>query len=65
MKTKTAEPTIAPKSPDSRWVAIDIIDSNVIIAEGKSPEEVSELAKKTDKKFMLMFVPKTGETYIF
>ncbi|MGQ0829420.1 MAG: DUF5678 domain-containing protein [Bacteroidota bacterium] len=65
MKTKTAEPTITPKNANSRWVAIDIIDSDTIIAEGKSPEEVSEKAKKTGKQFMLMFVPKQGETYIF
>ena len=65
MKTTTIEPTIVPKDKDSRWVALDMFDGDKIIAEGKEPGEVTEKAKKTDKQFMLMFVPKQGETYIF
>ncbi len=59
------EPEIKVSNPENRWVALDIIDSNVVISEGKSPEEVAQLAKKTGKEFILMFVPKKGETYIF
>jgi hypothetical protein len=58
------EPIIEIKNNDSRWVALDIVDSSVI-AEGKTPEETTQEAEKTGKKFMLMFVPKQGETYIF
>lgn len=64
MKT-VKEPAIKVKYPDNRWVALDIIDSNVIISEGKTPEAVTASAQKTGKQFMLMFVPKKGETYIF
>lgn len=55
--------TITPKDPNSRWVALD--DDNQIIAEGKTPDEVIESAKKTDKAFTIMFVPVEGNTYIF
>ena len=65
MKSIIKEPEIKLKNSNNSWVALDIIDSNIILAEGKSPESVSALASKTGKQFLLMFVPKKGETYIF
>ena len=55
--------TITPKSPDSRWVALD--DDNKIISEGKTPDETIELANQTGKNFALMFVPVEGNTCFF
>lgn len=55
--------TISPKSPDTRWVALD--EKNNIISEGKTPGEAIEKAKNTGKEFTLMFVPLKGNTYIF
>lgn len=55
--------TITPKNPESRWVALG--EDNNIISEGKTPEEVIEAAKKTDKAFTLMFIPLEDNTYFF
>ena len=49
---------------DTRWVALDIVNNDVI-SEGGTPEEVTEEAEKITKNFLLMFVPKRGETHIF
>jgi len=57
-------PVIKTKSPDSMWVALDNSNSNVIITEGKTPDAVTNAAIKTGKEFTLMFVPKSGVTYI-
>jgi len=51
------------KDPKNTWVALDIIDGITIVAEGKTPEEVEELAKKTDKKYFLMYVNNSKDTY--
>jgi len=56
---------IKPKSLESRWVALDMFETDKIIAEGKEPTVVTDEAIKTGKEFMLLFVPKQGETYIF
>lgn len=58
------EPNIEVKNKDSQWVALDIID-NSVICEGITPDEVAQKAEQTGKPFLLMFVPKKGETYIF
>ncbi|MCH7534304.1 MAG: hypothetical protein IH948_00890 [Bacteroidetes bacterium] len=55
---------IKPKSPDSRWVALDLVDGYSIIAEGKTPEAVHKLADKTGINYVLSFVPKAGTSYI-
>jgi hypothetical protein len=47
---------IDPKDPNSNWVAID--KNNKIIAEGLTPDDVIIKAKKTRKKFSLVFIPK-------
>ncbi len=60
----TLETDIKIKNAENSWVALDLFNSEVL-AEGKTPEEVEEIAIKTQKKFILMFVPKKGETYIF
>ena len=62
-KSKEFTVTVNPKSPDSRWVALDF--KNELISEGKTPEEATEKAKIITDKFLLMFVPKTGVSYIF
>jgi hypothetical protein len=58
------EPVIQVKNKNSQWVALDIID-NTVISEGVTTEEVTKKAQVSGKMFMLMFVPKKGETYIF
>ncbi len=58
------EPVIQVKNKNSQWVALDIID-NTVISEGVTTEEVTKKAQFSGKMFMLMFVPKKGETYIF
>lgn len=62
---ETQELEIKVNNPESRWIALDFIDSNIVISEGKTPEEAEEKAKSLGKDFILMFVPKKGETYIF
>ena len=52
------------KNKDSRWIALDIV-SNSVISEGITPEEATIRAESISNNFMLMFVPKEGETYIF
>ena len=52
------------KKDNSKWVAIDI-SKDETIAEGKNPEDVHEEAKKSGKKFALMFMPDPDSTYIF
>ncbi len=54
---------VSPQSPDTRWVAID--EDNIIISEGKTPDETIKKAKETGKEFTLMFVPKADNTYFF
>jgi len=54
---------IKTTNPDSRWVAIDIIN-DTIIAEGVEPNDAVEQAEKLGVEFSLMFVPKPGVTYI-
>jgi len=63
-EAKLNEPKIEVTNKDSNWVALDIVNSSVI-AEGVTPEEATEKAEKISNNFMLMFVPKKGETYIF
>jgi hypothetical protein len=63
-EAKLNEPKIEVKNKDSNWVALDIVNSSVI-SEGVTPEEATEKAEKISNNFMLMFVPKKGETYIF
>ena len=54
---------VSPKNKDSRWVALDSNDN--IVYEGESPKNVLfEASKITDNPF-LVFIPKSGETYIF
>lgn len=55
--------TVSPKSPDSRWVALDSNDK--IIAEGKTPEFVVKEAEKRSDNFIIMYIPIEGNTYIF
>lgn len=55
---------IKTKNPDNTWVALDIIDGKTIIAEGKSPAEVSKKAKKSGIEYMLMFVTNNKNSYI-
>lgn len=55
--------TITPKKPDSNWVTVD--ENGKMIAEGKTPAEVIEIAKKVTDNFSVIFVPKEGESYIF
>lgn len=54
---------VSPKSPDTRWVAIDENDS--IIAEGKTPGEAIKKAKEIGGAYTLMFVPEVDNTYFF
>lgn len=56
---------IKPKDPESRFCALDIKDGETILAEGKTHEEVIELADKTGKKYMISWIPESGKTYIF
>lgn len=60
----TATLNINPKSPQTRWVALNIKDNSKIIAEGKTPQSVIKKADKTGKEYILSFVPKKGTTYI-
>lgn len=55
--------TISPTKPDTKWVALNNADE--IIAEGKTPEETMEKAKKISNDFSLVFTPLEGNTYIF
>lgn len=55
--------TVSPKSPETRWVALD--QKNEIISEGKTPAEAIEQAKKITDNYTLMFVPLEGNTYFF
>lgn len=56
---------ISPKSPKTRWVAIDTNDSHTIISEGVKPELVIKKADKTGKKYSMMYVPDPNNKYIF
>ncbi len=55
--------TVNPKCPDSRWIALDF--KKELISEGKTPEEATSKAKVLTDKFILMFVPEAGVSYIF
>ena len=54
---------VSPKSPHTRWVALDKNDK--IISEGKTPSEAIEEAKKVTEDYTLVFVPIEGKTYFF
>ncbi len=54
--------TVNPKKKDSNWVAVN--ENGKMVAEGKTPAEVTEEAKKVCDNFSLIFVPKEGNTYI-
>jgi hypothetical protein len=56
--------TINPQNPDSDYAAIDIIDKS-IIAEGTTIKEVIAKADKAGDAYVLMFLPKKGQTYIY
>jgi len=57
---------IKPKSPDSRWCALDIKNGEIILAEGKTPSEVEEIMKeKGIEKYVFSWISEPGKTYIF
>lgn len=49
----------------SDYAAIDIKDKSTIIAEGKKVDEVIRKADKTGKEYLIMYIPKRGQTYIY
>jgi hypothetical protein len=55
---------INPKNPNTRYVALDINNRSIIIAEGKTIKSVIKKATKTGKEYILSFVPKPGIKYI-
>lgn len=55
---------IKTKSSDSVWVAIDLIDGETILGEGKTAEEAKLEAGKTEKPYMISYVYKPGTSYI-
>jgi late competence protein required for DNA uptake (superfamily II DNA/RNA helicase) len=65
MKTNPKTLIVTPTKEDSRWVAIS--DSNQLLAEGKTPNDVFSIINKQDKPEnpFLMFIPQKGVTYIF
>lgn len=56
---------ISPSSPRTRFVALDVKDRNKILAEGITAKSTITKARKTGKNFILAFVPKRDETYIY
>ncbi len=55
--------TVLPQNPESRWVALD--SNDMIISEGKNPNEVIVDAQTKSDNFFMMFIPIEGNTYIF
>jgi hypothetical protein len=58
-------PEIKVQDPENTWVALDLLDYSVVVAEGRSPAEVEERSKNYGKQTILAFVPRKGITYIF
>lgn len=65
MKAKKDETvlTISPKSPETKWVALNNEDK--IIAEEKIPEEAINKAKKITDDFVIVFIPSKENNYVF
>lgn len=55
---------IKPKSVRTRWVALSMDKKAVILAEGVKPEAVIKKADKTNKNYILQFIPDPNSTYI-
>lgn len=55
---------IKPKRPDSVWVAIDLIDGETILGEGKTAEEAKLEAENSGRPYMISYVYKPGTSYI-
>lgn len=55
--------TFLPKNNEPKWIATDY--NNKILSEGKTIVEASDGALKITTDYILNFVPKEGETYIF
>jgi hypothetical protein len=51
------------KNPESNWMALD--DNYNLISEGITPYEAIRLAKEKTDNFIILFIFKEGETYIF
>jgi hypothetical protein len=63
MKTNPKMLIVTPKRENSRWVAIS--ESDKLLAEGKTPNEVFEIIDNQEKSenTFLMFVRQKGVTY--
>ena len=55
----------SPQNPGSNFLALDINDESIIIAEGKTINSVINKANKTGKRFILTPALKEDCTYIF
>ena len=56
---------IAPQSPRTKFVAIDVSNKSNIISEVISVKYVVKKADKTGIDYSLMYVPKAGQVCIF
>lgn len=54
---------VSPEHPETRWVALN--SENIIIAEGKVPEEAIAKAKTITDDFVIMFIPDEENNYVF
>lgn len=50
---------------DARYIAYQTGSVNTIIAEGQTPGEVIDIARSSGKEFIVSFVPRKNETFIF
>ena len=53
------------KENSTIWAALDAEDNSTVLAQSTNPLEVAEIAKKSGKNFIMSFIPKEGQTYIF
>jgi hypothetical protein len=62
-KSKKPVTSIKPRHPRTRWVALDF--DNNIIAEGMKGETVIKKAEKITDKYIMAWVEREGEIFIF
>lgn len=53
------------EDPNNSFVAYETGEENTVIASGDEVNEVIKKAEETGKEFILSFVPKDNQSYIF